>query len=525
VVGRYTGFEVGTSADTDADYAVTYGFDAQGRLDSVSNGNQTFSYGYLADSNLIETMTSPVHTATYTYEDERNVKTVLDNVVNSLSTSKYTYAYDELARRTSRVQEGSAFAQDSFDAFGYNDRSEVIDSKRYEGADITDLSSPVALDAFAYEFDPIGNRIESSTGILPATTYTTNELNQYTQVSSLSPQPSHDSDGNLTEQDGWFYKWNAENRLVEAYSFAADKKLEFVYDYLGRRVEKKVTQISTATVTSEERFLYDVWNLIATYQLQTSNLTLQTSYTWGLDLSQTLQGLYAFAFDANGNVSEVLNDDTGAVAAHYEYSPFGEVVRSSGSYADVNPFRFSTKYLDTETGLYYYGYRHYDPSTGRWLSKDPLQERGGINLYAMVGNDPLGLWDLLGLQASVCDQDKPADDGRKGPDWQHKNRDERNTEIPKTHDDVTDDWRHEPRNDYHDNGDSFPENKYVHPDGREAVYDGETGELITDNDLKGTYNYVNPGDYSGGPLSWPGAAVSDVGHVVADVIPYLLGGN
>lgn len=86
-------------------------------------------------------------------------------------------------------------------------------------------------------------------------------------------------------------------------------------------------------------------------------------------------------------------------------------------------------------------------------------------------------------------------------------------------------WGHEPRNDYHDDGDSFPENKYVHPDGREAVYDGETGELITDNDLKGTYNYVNPGDYSGGPLSWPGAAVSDVGHVVADVIPYLFWGN
>jgi RHS repeat-associated protein len=364
-------------------------------------------------------MTSPVHTATYTYEDERNVKTVLDNVVNSLSTSKYTYAYDELARRTSRVQEGSAFAQDSFDAFGYNDRSEVIDSKRYEGADITDLSSPVALDAFAYEFDPIGNRIESSIGVLPATTYTTNELNQYTQVSSFSPQPSHDSDGNLTEQNGWFYKWNAENRLVEAYSFAADKKLEFVYDYLGRRVKKKVTQISTVTVTGEERFLYDVWNLIATYQLQTSNLTLQTSYTWGLDLSQTLQGaggvggllgvaefsgshvgVYHFTYDVNGNVSEVL-DDAGGIAAHYEYDPFGGLARSDGAYADVNPFRFSSKYLDVETELYYYGYRHYDPTTGRWPNRDPIGEEGGLNVYGMVGNDSVNLWDYLGLSCTL----------------------------------------------------------------------------------------------------------------------------
>jgi RHS repeat-associated protein len=202
---------------------------------------------------------------------------------------------------------------------------------------------------------------------------------------------------------------------VEAYSFAADKKLEFVYDYLGRRVEKKVTQISTVTVTGEERFLYDVWNLIATYQLQTSNLTLQTSYTWGLDLSQTLQGaggvggllgveeisgahqgLYAFAFDVNGNVSEVY-DDTGAVAAHYEYSPFGEVTRSNGAYADANAFRFSTKYLDAETGFYYYGYRYYDAETGRWLSRDPIEESGGINLYGFVGNDTVNQWDYLGM--------------------------------------------------------------------------------------------------------------------------------
>lgn len=418
VVGRYTGFQVGSAADTDADYAVTYGFDTHGWLDSVADLNQTFAYGYLADSNLLETMTSPVHSTTYTYEDERNVKTVVDNVVNLTSTSKYSYAYDELGRRTSRVQEGSAFVQDSFDAFEYNDRSEVIDSKRYLGTNVTDTSSPVVSDAFAYEFDPIGNRIESSTGILPVTDYTTNELNQYATISGVSTAPDHDEDGNLTEQGDWVYKWNAENRLIEAYSFAEDQKLEFVYDYLGRRVEKKVTQISTTTLTSEERFLYDGWNLVAVYEPANAG-TLVKTHTWGLDLSQTLQGagavggllgveemagthqgVYAFAYDVNGNVSEVF-DDAGAVVAHYEYSPFGEVVRSTGSYADANPFRFSSKYLDTETGFYYYGYRHYDPATGRWLSKDPLQEEGGLNLYAFVTNKTLNLFDLLGL-SSVC---------------------------------------------------------------------------------------------------------------------------
>jgi len=67
--------------------------------------------------------------------------------------------------------------------------------------------------------------------------------------------------------------------------------------------------------------------------------------------------------------------------------------------ADVekSPFRFSSEYLDSETNLVYYNYRYYSPEIGRWLSRDKIGERGGYNLYAMVGNDPVGRWDWLGL--------------------------------------------------------------------------------------------------------------------------------
>jgi len=54
--------------------------------------------------------------------------------------------------------------------------------------------------------------------------------------------------------------------------------------------------------------------------------------------------------------------------------------------AKVNPFRFSTKYQDDESDLVYYGYRYYNASTGRWLSRDPIGEKGGINLYVLVGD-------------------------------------------------------------------------------------------------------------------------------------------
>src|SRR6202142_696339 len=76
--------------------------------------------------------------------------------------------------------------------------------------------------------------------------------------------------------------------------------------------------------------------------------------------------------------------------------PFGEVIRATGPMAKANPVRFSTKYQDDETDLLYYGYRFYNASTGRWLSRDPIRERGGCNLYALLGNDPIDRVDRLG---------------------------------------------------------------------------------------------------------------------------------
>jgi len=80
--------------------------------------------------------------------------------------------------------------------------------------------------------------------------------------------------------------------------------------------------------------------------------------------------------------------------------PFGEVLRATGPMATANPFRFSTKFQDDETGLLYYGYRYYDLSTGRWSSRDRIGERGGKNLYAFVRNDSIRFWDALGNETA-----------------------------------------------------------------------------------------------------------------------------
>jgi RHS repeat-associated protein len=224
---------------------------------------------------------------------------------------------------------------------------------------------------------------------------------------------THDAEGNLTFDGRWEYTWDAENRLIRQETIAtvpdaAKRKLEFAYDSQNRRIRKQVFNWNgTAWVSQLDlRFLYDGWNLVA--ELDATN-TMLRNFVWGLDLSRTPQGaggvggLLAIregteshlpAFDGNGNVMTLVKASDQSVSARYEYGPFGEtlVVEENVS----NPFRFSTKYHDSETGLYYYGHRYYNPLTGRWLNRDLIEESGGVNLYGFVGNDSINQLDLLG---------------------------------------------------------------------------------------------------------------------------------
>ncbi len=122
--------------------------------------------------------------------------------------------------------------------------------------------------------------------------------------------------------------------------------------------------------------------------------------TWGPDLSGSVGGaghiggllalqdhvdagepVYLAGYDGNGNLTSLTDAGDGSLVAAYEYSPFGELLRSTGSFADENPFRFSTKYYDSETELSYYGFRYYSASLGRFINRDPIEERGGWTLY------------------------------------------------------------------------------------------------------------------------------------------------
>jgi RHS repeat-associated protein len=207
-------------------------------------------------------------------------------------------------------------------------------------------------------------------------------------------------------------------------------KSGFAYDGLGRlRVARDyIWNLGTWSLINETRYVYDGMLVL---QERDSGNNAVVSYTRGLDLSGTMQGaglarqsdlsrqsrataeataggiggLLArtdaggsafYHADARGNITTMV-DASGNEVARYLYDPFGRLLGKWGMLADANRYRFSSKELHPSSGLYYYGFRFYEPNLQRWVNQDPIGERGGINLYAFVGNDPVNFVDPLGL--------------------------------------------------------------------------------------------------------------------------------
>ncbi|MBQ6330973.1 MAG: hypothetical protein IJI35_18295 [Kiritimatiellae bacterium] len=321
---------------------------------------------------------------------------------NDESIDSHSYAYDALSRPTARTDGGTG-CQPVQSSFTYNDRSEII-------------AASIGTNHFDHAYDTIGNQTNhianSATNI-----YTHNALNQISTAHETSApsaplrEISHDLDGNTTSDGVCTYSYDAANRL----SSVASNNIILVanqYDYKGRRIKK-------TTPTTETTFIYDGWNLIqetvSTINGATTN-TCEIQYFWGADLSESLQGaggvggllavscnnnFYFPTYDNNGNITKYI-DESGNIVAAYEYDDFGRLISQTGSLADFFRIRFSSKYYGSETGLYYYGYRFYSPSLMRWLNRDPIEEKGGLNLYCFCLNNALPRVDAFG-QSSIAD--------------------------------------------------------------------------------------------------------------------------
>lgn len=246
----------------------------------------------------------------------------------------------------------------------------------------------------------------------------TGHLLQATNAVSLQ----YDDDGNLLSDGHWSMTWDAENRVIKKESLPAvpqnaHHRLEYVLDSWGRRVSVKESDHASGSwqVVSSRRYLASRFEVIA--EIDNNANSLIQSYAWGLDLSNTRDSAggvggilllrlvaqahetsHLFLCDGHGNVQALVASSSGSESARYEYNPFGTTLRSSGSTASINPFRLSTKYQERGTGDTHFEARDYRPAFGRWLSRDPLNERDLNHLYQPMHNDLIDFIDPFGTK-------------------------------------------------------------------------------------------------------------------------------
>ena len=165
---------------------------------------------------------------------------------------------------------------------------------------------------------------------------------------------------------------------------------------MGRRIAKSVNNVVTW-------YVYDGNAILAAYDLSG---TVTARYAHGLNIDEPLavqRGSVTSYYHADGLDSIVaLTNAAGSVVQTYSYDSFGNITPSGG----INqPYTYTAREYDSETGLYFYRARYYDPKAGRFITKDPISFAGGdVNLYGYVRNNPINRLDPLGLYETLFGQ-------------------------------------------------------------------------------------------------------------------------
>ncbi|MFZ0738427.1 MAG: RHS repeat-associated core domain-containing protein [Candidatus Acidiferrales bacterium] len=252
----------------------------------------------------------------------------------------------------------------------------------------------------SYSYDTVGNRLSS----LGVSSYTNNSSNELTSDSNASY--TYDTNGNTTSKTAssntTSYAWDYENRLTSVTLPNSGGTVTFKYDPTGRRIYKQ-------SPTDTSIFVYDGRNLVETLN---STGGVVARYTQDRDIDEPLAMLRGtttdyYEQDGIGSVTS-LSSSTGTLAQTYTYDSFGNTTNSSGSL--TNFFRYTAREFDTETNLYFNRARYLDPTTGRFISEDPIRFGSGDgNFYDYVGNNPALYTDPTGrlrIYGNWC-----------GPDW------------------------------------------------------------------------------------------------------------
>jgi RHS repeat-associated protein len=359
--------------------STAYTYDTLNRLTSLAPpsafGSGSFGFSYDALSRRTQ-MTRPNSVTTnYSYDNLSRLTSVLHQLSGS-TIDGASYTLDSAGNRTAKTDQLAAVTSNyTYDAI-------------YQLTQVTQANNTTE----SYSYDPEGNRTAS----LGASSYTTNASNELTATSNASY--TYDSNGNtLTKTVGsntTSYTWDFENRLTSVTLPGSGGTVTFKYDPMGRRIYK-----SSSSSTSV--FAYDGDNMVEETNA-TGAVVSRYEQTQNIDEPLAMLRSSATSYynaDGIGSVTSLTNS-AGAAAETYTYDSFGKVTASSGSL--VNPFQYTGRESDPETGLYYYRARYYDQSAGRFIGEDPIRFEGGVDFYAYVGNSPTTYDDPRGLEPEGC---------------------------------------------------------------------------------------------------------------------------
>lgn len=374
-----------------------YQYDRAGRTTAIQYDSwEEKIETYDAVGNILSRVTHDPHgnfSLHYSYDDLFQLKEENIRLAKDVNLSKNPQKNED--KNVSKDKSTRTYAYDSF----YNRTS-----KNGCPAKFNKLNQLVEDDDHLFEYDLNGNLIKKK-----SKAFGNGKLGEsHLSIGISSGSEPKKSSTCFNGLDEVTYHYDALDRLVLIST--NEMRVRYTYDFQNRRVSKEIEQWSNEGQSwkcVKINYLYTAQNEIGSYDsngqaIELRLLGIGKGAEIGAAVAIELEGMvYAPLHDQQGNVTALIDAYSGKIVESYVYTAFGEESLFNGEGKRItesaNPWRFSSKRVDSETGFVYFGRRYYEPTTSRWITPDPIGREGGPNLYAYVSNRPLIHFDMYGL--------------------------------------------------------------------------------------------------------------------------------
>lgn len=357
--------------------SITYSYDLDGRLVSLTRNSQLFRFAHDNDNRVTKVSLPNGTTTTRIFDTADHLLSLVNQRSNGTVVSSYSYLYDNAGNRTRLMLPGGDVINYSYDAWNQ-------------------LVREIRNGALTYDrrmtYDAAGNRtLLDANGV--TTTYGYDPADQLGQETTGGKSVLYDYDLNgnraLARSNGntSSYTYDVRDRLIAFRS--PTTQASYTYDVLDRRIGKTAGSITTKAV-------FDGRDAVAEYD---GNGVLQAEYLFGKGFDEPLAKLvgsdrYFYLSDGLGSITNIVNGGE-SVLNTYDYDAFGTIAAKVEQVN--NNYTFAAREFDGESGLYYFRARMYDPLAGRFTQADPYDNNSGKSAYMYVDNSPLNLLDPGGL--------------------------------------------------------------------------------------------------------------------------------